>query len=266
MSKSPAEQAKERGNAAFKKGKLDAAVDCYTEAIAFDPDVSIYYTNRAFCLFKKAGDITSENTERIEADSRKSLELDPRNAKGNFYLGKVLASRGEWDSAIHMFQRAYDILPPFKDDVQKALRQARKQRGKESKEQHRQKASEAYNCLLGLLKKAKGELGDETYKQVSVELHKQFKTDLEVQTDIDDTHEVPEHLQCKISFEPLIDPVITPGGLTYERSVILDHLRRGNNFEPVTREPLRADQLYPNKSIRDAVDLYAEEHPECFEL
>jgi len=99
-----------------------------------------------------------------------------------------------------------------------------------------------------------------------VELHKQFKTDLEVQTDIDDTHEVPEHLQCKISFEPLIDPVITPGGLTYERSVILDHLRRGNNFEPVTREPLRADQLYPNKSIRDAVDLYAEEHPECFEL
>ena len=28
--------------------------------------------------------------------------------------------------------------------------------------------------------KAKGELGDETYKQVSVELHKQFKTDLEV--------------------------------------------------------------------------------------
>ena len=93
-------QAKERGNAAFKKGKLDAAVDCYTEAIAFDPDVSIYYTNRAFCLFKKvtldanslasckhylcvqAGDITSENTERIEADSRKSLELDPRNAKG----------------------------------------------------------------------------------------------------------------------------------------------------------------------------------------
>ena len=28
-------------------------MDCYTEAIAFDPTVSVYYTNRAFMLFKK---------------------------------------------------------------------------------------------------------------------------------------------------------------------------------------------------------------------
>merc|ERR1712216_60522 len=130
---------------------MDAAVDCYTEAIAFDPNVSIYYTNRSFCLFKKAGsDITEANKERIETDCRKALELDPRNAKGNFYLGKVLAARGEWEEAITMFQRAYDILPPWKDDVQRALRQARKQRGRHNLQGRRQKASEAYECLVGL--------------------------------------------------------------------------------------------------------------------
>ena len=74
-----------------------------------------------FCYSQAGNIITAANSERIEADSRKALSLDPRNAKGNYYLGKVLAQRREWEEAIRMFQRAYDIMPPFKDDIQRAM-------------------------------------------------------------------------------------------------------------------------------------------------
>jgi STIP1 homology and U-box containing protein 1 len=225
--------------------------------------------------YSQAGNIiTAANSERIEADSRKALSLDPRNAKGNYYLGKVLAQRREWEEAIRMFQRAYDIMPPFKDDIQRAMRLARKEKGKQRIEADRAEATEAWECVCLLLKKARvaGELSGEKAERVSAAVRGKFALELaagEGGMDVEgqeklEIPEVPEHLKCPLSWEPLLDPVVAPSGLTYEKAVILDHLRRGNKFEPVTREPLTADQLYPNKGVRDAVDIYAEEHPECF--
>jgi len=37
--------------------------------------------------------------------------------------------------------------------------------------------------------------------------------------------EVPDILCCKISFEIMRDPVITPSGITYERKDIEEHLQ-----------------------------------------
>lgn len=38
--------------------------------------------------------------------------------------------------------------------------------------------------------------------------------------------QVPDYLCCRISLDIFRDPVITPSGGTYERSVILDHLEK----------------------------------------
>lgn len=38
--------------------------------------------------------------------------------------------------------------------------------------------------------------------------------------------QVPDHLCCPITMDILRDPVITPAGITYERSVLLQHLKR----------------------------------------
>jgi len=38
--------------------------------------------------------------------------------------------------------------------------------------------------------------------------------------------QVPEHLCCNITMDMFRDPVVTPSGVTYERSVILEHLER----------------------------------------
>ena len=37
---------------------------------------------------------------------------------------------------------------------------------------------------------------------------------------------MPDYLCCKITLDIFRDPVITPSGITYERAVILDHLKQ----------------------------------------
>ncbi|KAI4979438.1 hypothetical protein ZWY2020_016191 [Hordeum vulgare] len=52
---------------------------------------------------------------------------------------------------------------------------------------------------------------------------------------------VPDYLCCQITFEIFRDPVITPSGVTYERAILIEHLRKVGNFDPVTREPLKGN-------------------------
>uniref|UniRef100_A0A2N9HTJ7 RING-type E3 ubiquitin transferase n=1 Tax=Fagus sylvatica TaxID=28930 RepID=A0A2N9HTJ7_FAGSY len=72
--------------------------------------------------------------------------------------------------------------------------------------------------------------------------------------------EVPDYICCKITLDIFRDPVITPSGVTYERSVILDHLQKVGNFDPVTREPLDQFQLIPNLAIKEAVQAFLDKH------
>lgn len=72
--------------------------------------------------------------------------------------------------------------------------------------------------------------------------------------------EVPDYLCGKISFEILVDPVITPSGITYERKDIEEHLQRVGHFDPVTRVKLTQDQLIPNFSMKEVVDMFVSEN------
>eukprot|EP00475_Leptophrys_vorax_P015252 TRINITY_DN21615_c0_g2_i1.p1 TRINITY_DN21615_c0_g2~~TRINITY_DN21615_c0_g2_i1.p1 ORF type:complete len:223 (+),score=13.54 TRINITY_DN21615_c0_g2_i1:3-671(+) len=72
--------------------------------------------------------------------------------------------------------------------------------------------------------------------------------------------EIPDYLCCKITMDLFKDPVITPSGVTYERSVLLDHLNAGKSFDPVTRAPLSATQLVPNLALRESVQSFLSEH------
>jgi STIP1 family protein 1 len=77
---------------------------------------------------------------------------------------------------------------------------------------------------------------------------------------------VPDYLCCQITFEIFRDPVITPSGVTYERAVLLEHLDKVGNFDPVTREPLKEHQLVPNLAINEAVQAYLKEHSWAYRL
>lgn len=71
---------------------------------------------------------------------------------------------------------------------------------------------------------------------------------------------MPDYLCGKISFEILVDPVITPSGITYERKDIEEHLTRVGHFDPVTRVKLTQDQLVQNFSMKEVVDAFLSEN------
>ncbi|EGW35682.1 uncharacterized protein SPAPADRAFT_58885 [Spathaspora passalidarum NRRL Y-27907] len=68
--------------------------------------------------------------------------------------------------------------------------------------------------------------------------------------------DAPEHLLDPISLCLFEDPVITPSGITYEKCHLLAHLHKRGNYDPLTREPLFEDQLYPNLIVKDSVEEY----------
>ena len=59
---------------------------------------------------------------------------------------------------------------------------------------------------------------------------------------------------CPITHEPIRDPVLDPNGITvYERSAILNWIRI-RPVSPVTRQPLRADQLAEMPALRAEIN------------
>ena len=67
--------------------------------------------------------------------------------------------------------------------------------------------------------------------------------------------EIPEPFQCPLSYEWLLEPVITPDGNTYSRAEIQRWVETSAT-DPLTREPLTVDQLIPNRAMADAIEFY----------
>ncbi|KAL0024280.1 hypothetical protein WJX79_002681 [Trebouxia sp. C0005] len=66
---------------------------------------------------------------------------------------------------------------------------------------------------------------------------------------------------CPLTMEVFRDPVMTPSGLSYERSALVEHLKKVGAFDPITREAMTASQVIPNVALRNATLQYLEEHP-----
>lgn len=60
---------------------------------------------------------------------------------------------------------------------------------------------------------------------------------------------------CYISFEVMVDPVITPSGHSYERAAIEAWLE-GQAVDPITMAPLNKEQLIPNIGLRQAIEVW----------
>ena len=119
-----AEEAKQLGNAMFSKGKMQAAIDAYSEAICFDPNEPVYYTNRAMCHRRK------ESWEAVIADCRTALLLDDASIKGHYLLGVALDAGGEFEPAVQHLFRALELCKDrtvaYKEDIQRAMLLTRK--------------------------------------------------------------------------------------------------------------------------------------------
>ena len=121
-----AEERKEFGNTCFQKGKLDAAIEAYSEAICLDPQQAVFRTNRAMCYLKK------EAWEKVASDCKAALALEPNSIKGHYLLGNALVEQASYEEGVHHLQQALHLCKErtvsYKDDIMRSMLKGRKRR------------------------------------------------------------------------------------------------------------------------------------------
>lgn len=73
----------------------------------------------------------------------------------------------------------------------------------------------------------------------------------------------PDAYCCPLSQYWLEDAVVTPQGYSFSRRMIEQWLEHSQSC-PVTREPLMANQLVPNRQLQQATDHYRNHHMRLF--
>ncbi|KAI6191293.1 RING-type E3 ubiquitin transferase [Aphelenchoides bicaudatus] len=280
MPKSAAEF-KEAGNRCFGEHKYEEAINWYSKALELKADPA-YYTNRSLCYIKL------KDYTKAAADCRTAIELDSRNVKANFFLGKILFYQNQFDESLVMLTRAQDSVSSQKlnygDEITAFIRQVRKERFRieEDKRISQEIELQSYlNELIDrditqrvdqLLNKAE-QTNDESIADKIEEIKQDGSNKREevnsMFAQLDERRQrrdIPDYLCGRISFELLKDPVITPSGITYDRANIKEHLSKVGHFDPVTRAPLTADQLIPNLIMKEVLDDFQSQNPWALSL
>lgn len=103
------ERMKSEGNASFKAGRYQEAVDTYTQALEVDPTNkntnSKILQNRALCNSRL------KQWKAAVADCDKALELDPTYTKARKTRAKALGESGGWEEAVRELKAIHEANP-----------------------------------------------------------------------------------------------------------------------------------------------------------
>ncbi|TYZ59363.1 hypothetical protein PybrP1_002916 [[Pythium] brassicae (nom. inval.)] len=265
-----AELLKLKGNQCFQKGKLNAAIDMYTEAIVLNPTQSTYYSNRALCHSKL------EHWASCRDDCVQALKCDALNAKASYLLGSSHVHLRCFDEAFEAFRKA--LASAEKTSKSKAFQHeivVELRRAKKTQWQYNQTVSithhEAMKAQLAeLFRAAQPPLavpgGPGTAAGPELDALMAYMESLAVKHERDlYPGEIPEYFVCPVSMEIMVDPVTTPNGISYERKCLEEHLRKNGPVDPLTRKQLTFEMLRPNTSLRAAIQDFLEKNPWAFE-
>ncbi|KAI8523313.1 hypothetical protein RHMOL_Rhmol13G0063700 [Rhododendron molle] len=267
-----AERLRQDGNTYFKRDRFGAAIDAYTEAITLCPNVPVYWTNRALC-HRRRNDWT-----KVEEDCRRAIQLDHSSFKAHYMLGLALQQRHEYAEGIKELERALDLgrgANPQSYIVEEIWQELAKAKYQEWEYESNKRSWELQTLKEACESALKDKLShdssqiegflDDTIDSNSAQLEALGQV-FEKAAEPDLPTEVPDYLCCKITLDIFRDPVITPSGLSYERAVILEHMEKVGEFDPITREPLHLYQLIPNLAIKEAVQAFLDKHGWAYKM
>ncbi|CAL5229583.1 g12939 [Coccomyxa viridis] len=262
---SAAEKLKAEGNVAFQKQKWGAAVDRYTEALLLAPEWPVLLVNRAMCQ-KHRG-----RWDEVESDSRRALELESRNMKGNYLLGQALRERSDLTGGIKHLTKALELAREqghnIKDQIWRELAKARYSKWQIDSTARKVEQECLVERLRQLLQK---DLQQSNAQRGEEQLGAQAQCDhdlaalqrmAERASALDRELEPDNAFTCRLTMEVFREPVITPSGLSYEQSALQEHLSKVGNFDPVTRKHMTSRDVTPNLQLRAATEHYLDEHP-----
>ncbi|KAI9849380.1 MAG: hypothetical protein M1838_000185 [Thelocarpon superellum] len=266
-----AEAFKLEGNKHFKAGDWKAAEHLYSQAIMHNSTNPLYFTNRA---------LTRLNLQAWDAainDCLKSIELMAFNMKAYYYLAQAQVQLHHPNEALSSALTAYDMClragnSADASSISALVLRAKKEKWEVRERERLRRRSELLAELEDRLEMARRDEVTSIMNRVSANALDMYEAE-EERIIVDDlsnkkvqelrstfalsdpenlqTREVPDYLIDNISFAIMHDPVVTKTGQSYERSTLIEHLRRSET-DPLTREPLRVQDLRPNLALRQA--------------
>jgi DnaJ family protein C protein 7 len=154
------ERMKEEGNAAFKSGKFQEAIDTYGKALEVDPANKLTNSkilqNRALCHSRQ------KSWTAAIADCDKALELDPGYTKARKTRAKALGESGNWQEAVREY-KAIQEENPSEPGIAKDIRNA------ELEEKKAQRKD--YYKILGIEKDATEQQIKKAYRKLAIVHH-----------------------------------------------------------------------------------------------
>ncbi len=202
------DRVKEEGNAHFKGGRMQQAVDVYTSALEIDPynkgTNSKILNNRAMCYSKL------KQWQLAIQDCDKAIQMDPSYTKAKKTKAKALGEGGDWDEAVRAYKSIQEQTPEepgIAKDIRNAEMELKKSKRKD------------YYKLLELDKDASDMEIKRAYKKLAVKHHPDKNRDdpkaEDRFKDIQEAHETlsdPQKRERYDSGADLIDPMEGFGG------------------------------------------------------
>ncbi|KAF4451791.1 STIP1 likey and U-box containing protein 1 [Fusarium austroafricanum] len=257
---------KEEGNKCFQAGDYVGADSLYSKAIIADPKNPALYTNRAMARLKL------NYWDSVITDCEACLQLTPDNMKARYYLAQAQLALRDYDAslanALHAHKLCTATLDRSLGAVTSLVLRCKKERWDDREKRRVREAKDLEREVLGLLTKDKeatlAETDDGMERQ---EIEEETEAKIERMKEIfekaraegEKKREVPDWAIDDISFGFMVDPVSTKTGKSYERSSIMEHLRR-HPSDPLTREPLVASELRPNLALKQACEEFLEQN------
>lgn len=202
------ERMKSDGNASFKAGRYQEAVDTYTQALAVDPSNkntnSKIWQNRALCNSRL------KQWKAAIADCDKALELDPSYTKARKTRAKALGESGNWEEAVRDLKALHEANPA-EPGLAKEIRDAELELKKSKRKD--------YYKILGLEKDCTETEIKKAYRKLAIVHHPDKNPGDEEAADrfkeIQEAHETLSDSQKRARYdsgEDLIDPSDMFGG------------------------------------------------------
>lgn len=281
-------QYKDKAEDAIADHEYSLAINFYTLAIRGNDTSSDLYSGRANSYYFHMNQNTTTNRKdswkKIHSDCNRALQLDLGNLDATYLMGLYHSdAMGKYEKALKLLNEAYNksIKPTKRSRSVVKPQQIYQDIFRVRKLLHDSTTTDSivnfhplfvkmasllqqdYHHEIDAVNRLKLSKEAKDYKLTSLavqynENHKNLITIFSNNTNyatVPVVEDPPDHLLCPITFQLMHDPVVSPSGFTYEKSVLADALQR-NPTDPLTRKKITIDECHPNTNLKQAIDLH----------